>query len=83
MPAFCHQGHLRVGEGPAGRSIRTPTRWTLPTLTKETTDYFLARPQFAQSVTSVAAGITGRPRRVPGSPSRSARRCRPGFRWRR
>jgi hypothetical protein len=83
MPAFCHQGHLRMGEGPAGRSIRTPTRWALPTLTKESTDYFLARPQFAQSVTAPAAGITGRPSGAPGPPSRSARRYRPYFRWHR
>ena len=52
MPAFCHQVHL--GEVRPGDSIRTPTLGTLPTLTKAATNYFLARPRFAQSVTPVS-----------------------------
>jgi hypothetical protein len=43
-----------MGEDPARKSAGVPTPRTLPTLTKAAADYFLARPEFAQSVMPLA-----------------------------
>ena len=50
MPAFVSSVHLRWVRVRLARAIRTPTLWTLPTLTKAVINYCLARPSFAQSV---------------------------------
>lgn len=84
MPAFCHQVHPRWVRVRLGDRSELETLWTLPTLTKAATDYFLTRPPFAQSVTPVAGRAhPADARTTPGSPSQPGHRRRQGCRRRR